>query len=178
MSSNRLLPIWKNTAAVWEISTRATCKIIHILFWLPLTTVLTCKPTNCHPVIIQITELIAVIAIQTASHTSLIGFASSCHSRLILSGCFPDEYFIEITDPREGFTLDLRRRQHSANHIKLLTWWQRVRFIYRSLHTLELKALFHPSHFIWARCRNEKRNGELHPITEVTAVHWFMMSGL
>lgn len=88
--------------AVWEISMHATCKITPSCFWLLLTMGRTCKATNCHLVIIYITELIAVITIQTASHTSLIGFASSCHSQLILSGCFPDEYFTEMSDPREG----------------------------------------------------------------------------
>lgn len=75
-------------------------------FWLLLTMGRTCKATNCHLVIIYITELIAVITIQTASHTSLIGFASSCHSQLILSGCFPDEYFTEtLVRVHAGFAM-------------------------------------------------------------------------
>lgn len=106
MSSYCPLPIWKNTMAVWEISMHATCKITPSCFWLLLMMGRTCKATNCHLVIIYITELIAVITIQTASHTSLIGFASSCHSRLILSGCFPDEYFTEtLVRVHAGFAM-------------------------------------------------------------------------
>lgn len=48
-------------------------------------------------------------------HTYLISFVSSCHSRLILSGCFPMNIAIAITDLMR-FTLDLWCYQHSAGH--------------------------------------------------------------
>lgn len=164
--------------AVWEISMHATCKITRILF------------------LVAADDGPDMQGHKLSSGYNLYNRADCCHhhpnrfTHFINWFCFQLSQSIDSqwmfsrwifhrdNWPSWGFTLDLRCRQHSANHIKLLTWWQRVGFIYGSLHTLELKALFRPSHFIWSRCRQEKRNRELHPITEVTTGHWFMMSGL
>lgn len=122
---------------------------------------------------IRQTLTLIVVIFNHFTHTSLIGFVSSCHARLILAGCFPDEYLLGVTDLM-GFTLDLRCYRHSADHRLITLWWRCKRLI----PPLVLKCcFFHASYFKISHCEPWTEKQELHTITEVATVHWFMRFG-
>ncbi|TKS88757.1 hypothetical protein D9C73_022812 [Collichthys lucidus] len=86
---------------------------------------------------------IANIIKHSGGHEDRQEILHSCHARLILAGCFPDEYLLGVTDLM-GFTLDLRCYRHPADHGLITLWWLCERLI----PPLVLKCcFFHASYF-------------------------------